>query len=102
MAVKSWQQKEKGDAKDFGGKRVAGSGNKWYRPGDVRSDKFLIESKDTDKKSYSLSKERLDKLYEEGLFAEKIPVMSINIQGFEVVVMMKQDFLDLQKKLETS
>ena len=98
--MKDWEQKEKSDAKVFGGKRVAGSGNKWYRPGDVRTDNLIIESKDTTKKSYSLTKERLEKLYEEGLFARKIPIMSINIQGFEVIVLMKQDFLDLQKKID--
>ena len=90
--MKKWELKEKSDASMVGGKRVRGSGNKWNSPGDVRSDKYLIECKQTDNKSYSLTKEKLDKIYEEALFAYKIPLFSIKIQDMEVVVMFKEDW----------
>jgi len=97
---KRWELKETNDAKMVGGKRVRGSGNRWYNPGDVRSEKYLIECKQTDKKSYSLTKERLNKAYNEALFAYKIPLFSVKIQDVEIVVMFKQDWENLaQDKL---
>ena len=92
---KKWEIKEKDDAKSIGGKRVRGSGNRWYNPGDVKSDKYLIEAKQTDKKSYSLSKEKLNKLYEEALFSYRTPIFSIRIQDVDVVLMFKEDWLKM-------
>lgn len=91
--MKKWQKKEKNDAKDFGGSVHKGSGNRWYKPGDVSTEKFLIDSKHTDKKSYSISLQTWDKLYEEALFSKKLPVLSLQIQDIEVVVLDKADFL---------
>lgn len=96
--MKDWVRKEKEDAKVFGGKRVKASGNQWYAPGDVKTENLLIDSKDTTKASFSISKKALDKLYEEALFSYRMPVMSINIQGTEVVVLFKKDFEGLIKQ----
>ena len=99
---KKWQPKEDNDAKSFNGRRNRGSGNRWYAPGDVSSEKFLIESKQTEKKSYSLSKSKLNKIYDEALFSYKIPLMSIRIQDLDLVVMFKEDFDKfLQQKNQT-
>lgn len=99
---KKWQLKEKSDAKIFNGKRVKGSGNKWYNPGDIKSEHFLIEAKQTDKKSYSLSRNKLDKIYEEALFSYKTPMFSIKIQDLDVVVLFREDFEKiLQQKNQT-
>jgi hypothetical protein len=90
--MKKWELKEKSDAKMVGGKRVPGSGNKWNNPGDVKSDKYLIECKQTSNKSYSLTKEKLDKAYEEALFAYKIPLFSVKIQDIDVMIMFREDW----------
>lgn len=95
---KKWQLKEKDDAKLVGGKRVKGSGNRWYNPGDVRSPKYLIEAKQTEKGSYSLSKKKMDKLYEEALFTFKIPLFSIRIQDMDLMVMFKEDWEKLAQE----
>lgn len=92
-----WKDKEKKDSKDFGGYRQKGSGNFWAKPGDVKTDKFLIDSKQTEKKSYSISLETWDKLYEEALFSFRIPILSLLIQNKELVVLDKEDFLKLIK-----
>ncbi len=92
---KKWELKEKSDAKTIGGNRVRGSGNLWYAPGDSSSDVYLQESKQTDKKSYSLSKKRLLKIYEEALFSYKVPLFSVKIQEVEVVLMFKEDWVRL-------
>lgn len=96
--MKKWEAKEEKDKKDFGGYRQRGSGNFWSRPGDIKTDKFLIEAKQTEKPSYSLNKKTLKKLYEEALFSYRIPILSILLQDTEFVVLWKDDFLNLIKK----
>ena len=93
--MKKWVKKEKSDEKVFDGRRQRGSGNRWYAPGDVKTDRFLIDSKQTDKKSYSISMKTWDKLYEEALFAKRLPVLSLQIQDIELVVLDKEDFVKL-------
>lgn len=91
--MKKWEKKEKKDSKDFGGERQKGSGNYWAKPGDVKTSDLLIDSKQTDKASYSITKKTWDKLYEEALFSFRIPVLSLIIQDLELVVLSKEDFL---------
>ena len=95
--MKNWQLKEKKDAKFLGGNLHKGSGNRWYRPGDSSNEAYLCESKYTEKKSYSINKSKLNKLYEEALFSKKIPLLSIQIQDMDVVVIFKEDFQTLLK-----
>lgn len=90
-----WRKSEDKIAKEFKGKRVRGSGNQTFHPGDVKTDQFLIENKITQKKSYSLSMQVLNKIYEEALFSFRIPLISIKIQEKEIVIMFKEDFLSL-------
>jgi hypothetical protein len=90
-----WKDKEKKDAKDFKGKLTKNSGNYWSQKGDIKTNTFLIESKQTSKKSYSISKKTWDKLYEEALFSFKLPILSIIIQDLELVILDKKDFLKL-------
>lgn len=96
--MKKWQAKEKKDAKDFDGRVHKGSGNQWYQPGDVSTERFIIDSKQTDKKSYSVSLKTWDKLYEEALFLKKLPILSLQIQDVEVVVLDKEDFLKILRE----
>lgn len=93
-----WKDKEKKDSKDFGGQVQKGSGNFWAKPGDVKTNRFLIDSKQTEKKSYSISLKTWDKLYEEALFSFRIPILSLLIQKQELVVLSKEDFLKFIKE----
>lgn len=93
--MKDWVKKEKHDAKKFSTKRIKGSGNSWYSPGDSRNDKYLIESKQTLKKSYSLNKDKLDKLYEQGLFTYKTPLLAVRIMDMDLIVVFEEDFSKL-------
>lgn len=99
---KKWELKEESDAKLFSGKRVKGSGNRWYAPGDIKSDKFLIEAKQTEKKSYSLTKKRINKIYDEALFSFRIPMFSIQIQDLDLVVLFRDDFEKILNKKDQS
>ena len=96
--MKNWKKKELKDSRDFKSSPVRGSGNRWNSPGDSKNNTWLIESKQTDKESYSLSKEKLQKIYDEAIFSFRLPMMSIKIQDVEVVVLFKDDFLNLIKK----
>lgn len=97
-SLKPWQKKEKSDAKDFQGKVQKASGSTWTDPGDVKTARFLIDSKHTTKKSYSISLKTWDKLYEEALFEFRLPLLSLQIQNTELVVLDKADLLRLLAK----
>jgi len=99
---KKWQLKEISDAESFSGKRVKGSGNKWYAPGDIKSSDFLIEAKQTDKKSYSITKKKLNKIYDEALFSYRVPMFSIQIQDLDIVILFKEDFEKILNKKDQS
>lgn len=90
-----WKKHEEKQAKDFAGRVNKGSGNFWAVPGDIKTDDFLIEAKQTDKKSYSIKYETWDKIYEEALFSQRIPLLSLLLQDVELVIVQKDDFLKL-------
>ncbi len=94
--TKKWHKKERRDAKKFGGRITPRSGGLWGFKGDVKSDKFLIESKHTDKKSFSVTQNLLKKLWEEGLMEQRIPILSVELgDGKEFVCLDKNDFIEL-------
>jgi len=97
--MKRWKLKEQSDKRVFKGKKVKGSGNQWYAPGDVSLEEgWLLECKDTSKKSYSLNIDKWKKISNEALFKFLLPAMSIKIQDeVELIVLEKEDFLKLIK-----
>ena len=97
MKVPAWKKKEKSDQKSFGGRKSRGSGNYWAQPGDIKSENFLIDSKYTKHKSYSISIENWEKISDEALFSFRLPLLSIKMQDTEVVILSKSDFLNLIK-----
>ena len=98
--MKDWQKKESKDAKSFGGKVTPKSGGFWAFAGDVVTDKFLIDSKTTEKKSFSVTKKIWRKLYNEALKSRKIPILSLLLinESIELVVLDKNDFISLLEK----
>jgi hypothetical protein len=96
--MEKWKKKEKKDSQDFLGKRTKASGNQWSAPGDVKTSDFLIDSKQTDRKSFSVTYEMWNKIEEEALFQFRYPMLSIQLQDKEIVVLSKEDFIKLIKK----
>lgn len=90
-----FRKQQKRDAKDFGGIETPRSGGFWSFAGDVKTDRFLIEDKTTDKKGYRLTKSTWHKIEQEALMEDKIPLMSIEIQDINLVVLDKNDFISL-------
>jgi len=93
-----WQKKEKQDKKLFGARATPRSGGLWNFKGDSQSKHFLVESKQTEKKSFSLTKKLLEKVYLQGLKESKIGVISIQVQNQECIVTEKSDFIEICKK----
>lgn len=63
--------------------RSIGSGKLWFSPLDIRSNNFVIECKDTDKKSFRITLKLLEKIWEEALSMEKEPFLRIGIKRNE-------------------
>lgn len=93
---------EKQMAKRTGGYRTAGSGNKREK-GDVRVRGVTrIEHKATQKKSFSVTREMLEKIENAGRGCEEIPVLVVDFldergksKGFEIACLPLQDLVDL-------
>lgn len=90
------KRQEKRIAKAIGGLNVPASGAFWSRKGDVRSDDLLVEAKTTDHASYSIKKQIWEKIRREALSDGRIPVLAIQIQNRNLVVLDEEDFLELR------
>ena len=100
MVIQKWKQFEKKLGKEFEGKRQKGSGNLWHTPGDISNKKFLIEAKQTSKFSYSISRKTWQKIYNEALFSYRLPLLALLLGDIELVILDKNDFLQLIKDLK--
>lgn len=97
MTTRSRRQ-ERRLAKTLDGKPTAASGAFWSHKGDVRSEDFLVEAKTTEKASYSLKKEIWEKIRREALLDGRMPVLAIQIQDRNLVVLDEEDFLALTER----
>lgn len=97
---KKWKLKEESDAKDFKGRTTVGSGNKWYDPGDSTNEVWLVENKQTDYKSFSVSKKLWEVVAHKALFRFRYPMLSLQIQDLHLVIIDKKDFLKLIKNAD--
>lgn len=99
--MKKWQKHERTTAKSFNSKVNKGSGNQWYNPSDIRTEEYLLEAKQTDKKSYSISLNTWNKLADEAGLVKKIPALVLRLQETDLIIISKDDFL-LQTKKKAS
>lgn len=88
------QKQEKSVAKKFRAKLTPASGALWAAKGDVRTDKFLIECKTTEKRYYVLTAKVWEKIAEEALKDHmRTPLMVIDLEDSErYVVFSPKDF----------
>ena len=99
-------KQEKRTAKVLGGKVQAGSGCSAFVKGDVSTDKCLIECKTstTEKKSFSVKREVLDKIEEQAFAMRKpYPVLAFNFGDNEenYYVINERTFIQFQEFLNT-
>lgn len=78
-----------------GGSKQTNSGRTWRSRRDNRLNEFLIETRDTDNDSYSLSRKEFEQIV---LDAAREPPgflggMRISLQGYPLIVMREKDYL---------
>lgn len=99
---KKSQKQEKSVAKSIGGRVTPASGALWGAKGDVRSDKFLIECKTTDKPLYSVKKQIWQKICEEALQDNlRIPVMCISVQNNDFALIAYKHLRGIDGELDS-
>ena len=88
------QKQEKRVAKKFNARLTAASGALWGMKGDVRSDKYLIECKTTEKDYYTLTAKVWEKIQEEAIQDHmRTPLMVIDLKDTDrYVVFRPKDF----------
>lgn len=88
------QKQEKSVAKKFNARLTAASGALWGMKGDVRSDRFLIECKTTEKDFYTLTAKVWEKIQEEAIQDHmRTPLMVIDLKDTDrYVVFRPKDF----------
>ena len=88
------QKQEKGVAKDMGAKVVVASGALWSAKGDVRSDKFLIECKTTEKDYYPVTTKVWEKISQEAVKdGMRTPLLMVDLKDSErYVIFNPKDF----------
>lgn len=97
----NWKKQEEKDAKSFGGRLTGGSGNRWNRKGDIKTPRFLVESKSTGRSSYALTLKTWKKIYNEALKSPgntyRIPLISLYFERekLPLVILTKSDFMSL-------
>jgi len=76
------RKQERATAKDLKGRTTPATGARWHSKGDVRSDKFLVECKITEKRSYSLPLKVWEKILNEARRdGFRTPAMCIEVHG---------------------
>ena len=87
------QLQEKSVAKQFNAKTVVASGSLWFADSDVRSDKFLIECKTTEKDYYPLSAKVWEKIEREATKDHmRIPIMIIDLEDSDRMVVLSPKY----------
>jgi len=73
--------KQKGNDFEKRVQRCINSGSMWFDKGDLKTSTHIIECKYTEKKSFSITRKILEKLWEEALDRNKLPALVIGIKG---------------------
>lgn len=87
------KKQEKRSAKDYDGITTSASGARGNK-GDVNlKSGFKLENKTTDKNSIRVEKKWLDKIEEEAFEVGVMPLLEIELQDQQWVIMRKEDFI---------
>jgi hypothetical protein len=78
--MKQVKKQEKRIAKELKGKRIPLSGAGWEK-WDVKSDKFIVDCKQTAGKTISLSRKNFEKISRDAIVQGKIPAFHLLFEG---------------------
>lgn len=85
--MKNWEKAQNRVAHLTGGKLVPFSG-KSRRKGDVATEDYLIEVKETSKDRFTITLDLLDKIYNEALIEKKSPVLVIEFSNKDLICLV--------------
>lgn len=88
-------------AEDVNGKRTVGSGNKSDK-GDVKTKKYRYEAKATEKRSFSIKLDWLEKITKEAIDSGRLPVLSILLESAESPCTKKWVMIEQEHFIELS
>lgn len=91
------QSQEKSIARDMGGRRTPGSGSQDHSKGDVKTEEFLVEAKQTISTSYSLKLATWRAIKHQAIRANKEPAMVIELAGVKLAVIDYNKFLTIPR-----
>lgn len=71
-----------------------------YKKGDFRLEDYLIEAKTTQKNSYCIKTETLQKIENSARRQSLKPAVLVNVAGSDYIILRFQDFLDLLERIK--
>jgi hypothetical protein len=87
------QKQESALAQALGGRVTPASGAFWSHKGDIKTDALLVEAKCTVKRSITLQLSVWEKIRREAILTGRIPVLALQIQDRNLIVLDEEDFL---------
>ena len=69
--------------------KTINSGQLWFNKGDLHTDDYVVECKYTEKKGYRITTKLLQKIWDEALDANKLPLLIIGIKDKDCRWMLK-------------
>ena len=90
----------KNEGREFEDKvqKCINSGALWFDKGDLKTKDYLIECKNTNKKSFRISTEILEKLWEEAFNSNKMPKLIIGITNEDSEWLLEVNIIRKRKK----
>ena len=79
--------------------RTIASGGLWFQKGDIHYDKHCAECKYTDKKGYRITTETLEKLWNDALNQNKLPLLVLGIKRSDKYIFLLECKLTIKRKL---
>ena len=83
--------KRQGQKAEKKAKRTLNSGALWFDKGDLKTNKYLIEVKHTNKKSFRITDKLLSKLINEAYSIHKEPLLIIYINKYKVTAKIEKN-----------
>lgn len=97
---KQGRKYEKDEAKDWNGKSSPGSGCHWAAKADIKTDKYLIETKFTTTDKYVLQSSDIVKLFNYAYRANRIPIFQVGFYGGNDFVIIDYNSIDMTFETE--
>ena len=83
--------KRQGQKAEKRAKHTLNSGALWFDKGDLKTSKYLIEVKHTNKRSFRLTDKLLGKLIDEAYSVRKEPLLIIYIGNYKVIAKVERN-----------